>query len=381
MATVKKRGDSYTALLWLPDPSKPKGRAQRRITGRTKGEVEKECRRLLSEVDRNRYIVPSKITVAEFFPQALDIHIKTSPKGVRPQTENCYRLILSRHVLPHLGHYLVMECKPALLESWLRHRQQSGAYGKPLSKAYIRAIAKVLNACFEVAVRQEVIASNPMNSVAKPSGSVKKVRAFSSKEVERLRRAWQESRLAPLFDLLLFSGMRQGEAKFLRWSHFDPQKNQVSIEGTAYENGATRWENAPKSFNGFRRVSLTSETGLRLKEWRKAQAQERLAAGPVWQGEDYIFTDEVGRPVKGFRIKREWHRVINEAGLPDLTHLHGLRHTHATDMLRSGVQPHIVARHLGDTVKTLLETYAHAIPQDEEKAVTTYERHIAAQSV
>lgn len=43
---------------------------------------------------------------------------------------------------------------------------------------------------------------------------------------------------------------------------------------------------------------------------------------------------------------------------------HVLRHTYATHRLQEGVPVADVAKALGDTVRTLLRTYAHAMPDD-----------------
>lgn len=46
---------------------------------------------------------------------------------------------------------------------------------------------------------------------------------------------------------------------------------------------------------------------------------------------------------------------------------HDLRHHHASVLLSAGVSPALVAERLGHDVKTLLDTYAHVIRQDEER--------------
>jgi integrase len=46
----------------------------------------------------------------------------------------------------------------------------------------------------------------------------------------------------------------------------------------------------------------------------------------------------------------------------DALHLHELRHTHATLLLRAGVHPKIVSERLGHAdIQTTLNTYSHAV--------------------
>jgi integrase len=47
--------------------------------------------------------------------------------------------------------------------------------------------------------------------------------------------------------------------------------------------------------------------------------------------------------------------------------MHALRHTAASAWLSAGVSPAAVAKWLGDTEQTLLATYAHFMPADDDR--------------
>jgi site-specific recombinase XerD len=46
---------------------------------------------------------------------------------------------------------------------------------------------------------------------------------------------------------------------------------------------------------------------------------------------------------------------------------HDLRHHHATSLLSEGIDPAKVAERLGHDLKTLLKTYAHVMPRDDDR--------------
>jgi len=49
---------------------------------------------------------------------------------------------------------------------------------------------------------------------------------------------------------------------------------------------------------------------------------------------------------------------------------HDLRHTHASQLLRAGVNPKIVAARLGHSnVAMTMNVYAHLLPGDQQRAV------------
>ncbi len=84
------------------------------------------------------------------------------------------------------------------------------------------------------------------------------------------------------------------------------------------------------------------------------------------RGEHLIFCNRYGQPHNPTQFSRQWReRVLKAcAAYPDLDelHLHELRHTHATLLLRAGVHPKIVSERLGHAdIQTTLNTYSHAV--------------------
>jgi integrase len=61
--------------------------------------------------------------------------------------------------------------------------------------------------------------------------------------------------------------------------------------------------------------------------------------------------------------------TAREAGLP-VIRLHDIRHTAASIMLLHGEPAVRVAGILGQSVAVLLDTYAHYIPDDQQRAAT-----------
>jgi integrase len=55
------------------------------------------------------------------------------------------------------------------------------------------------------------------------------------------------------------------------------------------------------------------------------------------------------------------------AGIP-VGSLHTLRHTAATLMLVNGIPVHVAAARLGDDPRTVLDRYAHLLPQSDSEA-------------
>lgn len=250
MPKVKKRGDKYTALVWVPDSNKPLGKAQRRITRRTRSEVEKEIRKIEISKDEGTYSQPVKRLVSDYFPEALERYIATA--DIRPQTASDYRTWLKNHIIPRMGHFQLQELNSLAIENILLEIQGKGARGgKSLSSSSIRQIGIVLSICLKTAVRHKHLKQNPMNDVRLPKGHKKEVRALTVEELERIERILLEADYltASIIRLARDTGARKGELLALRWSDIDLERNIISISRplmTVLEFG-TRTPQSPRT--------------------------------------------------------------------------------------------------------------------------------------
>jgi hypothetical protein len=100
---------------------------------------------------------------------------------------------------------------------------------------------------------------------------------------------------------------------------------------------------------------------------RKAQILERALGADAYLDGDLVFADELGGTIHPQRLTQWFTEQRKTAGLPTGT-LHVLRHTAATLALTSDIPVHITAARLGDTPTTVLDRYAHLLPQSDELA-------------
>ncbi|WP_245697387.1 tyrosine-type recombinase/integrase [Streptomyces phaeochromogenes] len=100
--------------------------------------------------------------------------------------------------------------------------------------------------------------------------------------------------------------------------------------------------------------------------------QERGPVEPV--GEDLIVTNRSGRPVLPSDFRQKWRRAVSQAGLPERTRFHDLKHFYTTTLGGSG-------KHDPKTVQALSrhaefsetwDTYAHPPLAVEAVTVTVF---------
>ena len=194
------------------------------------------------------------------------------------------------------------------------------------------------------------------------------MKVWSLKELRTFLASERESRLYPLWLTLATTGMRRGEVLGLRWEDVDLEAQSLYIRQTRVMTGYEPLLSTPKTRRGKRLVALDPATTVALKENRRRQRLERLAAGCPWLKTGYVFTREDGEPYHPERVSKLFLQGAKKVGLPRIR-LHDLRHTYATLALGAGVHPKIVSERLGHAnIGITLDCYSHCLPALSEEA-------------
>jgi integrase len=115
-----------------------------------------------------------------------------------------------------------------------------------------------------------------------------------------------------------------------------------------------------------------------LRDHRRGQAEQRLAAGPHYSAQDFIFANPLGGPVDIRALVRpHLNRILERARLPRVR-LYDLRHTAATLLLSAGVHVKVASEMLGHSTATLtLDVYSHVLEGMQVEAAATMDRLLA----
>jgi integrase len=199
---------------------------------------------------------------------------------------------------------------------------------------------------------------------------------WTGAQVQTFLEATKDSRLAPLWQLAVGTGMRRGELMALTWSRIDLDSGIISIEQSTTQLGKELVTTTPKNHER-RTVALDSRTVAALRAWRKVQATEWLACGAAYEDvAGVVFTWENGRRLNPDYVSKVFLKAQADLDLPRLT-IHSLQHSHATILLRDGVPVHIVSKRLGHKDPSVtLNVYADWIPDDDTSAVDVFSKAV-----
>ncbi|MFF3514675.1 tyrosine-type recombinase/integrase [Streptomyces sp. NPDC002573] len=176
-------------------------------------------------------------------------------------------------------------------------------------------------------------------------------------------------RLYPMFHLMVFRGLRRGEAAGLPWAETDLTHGTVHISEQLVVASYDVWEDTPKSESGERTIKLDSETRKLLELWRARQAGERAEweeSAKTWKDTGLVFTWEDGRAYHPEHLSQTFTRLVTRLGLPPVR-LHDLRHCAATLSLAAGLHMKAIQTLLGHGSYSLTaDTYTSVLPQFED---------------
>jgi integrase len=177
-------------------------------------------------------------------------------------------------------------------------------------------------------------------------------RGSSNGQVQALLAGLKGNRLEAPYVLALTTGARQGEVLALRWG----TSSQWYLE-------------APKTERSPRRVELERVTVDTLRSHRRRQLEERSAMGEDWQDHGFLFTDAIGRPLRGPQLlDRHFLPLLARLDLPRVRR-HDLRHTAVSLALEAGVPINVISQMVGhSTTSMTMDVYAHILPGQERAA-------------
>nr|WP_239521689.1 site-specific integrase [Geodermatophilus sabuli] len=256
--------------------------------------------------------------------------------------------------------------RPSHVEGWVVELRRKG-----LAESTIRSTYTILRAVLDTAVRDGALAANPAAAIRRPKVTAKEAPHLTPAQVAELLRAAEGSRYAPLFVLLVHTGLRRGEALALQWSDVDLAKGLLRVRGTLSRIDGELTVTEPRTARSKRFVPISEPAEGVLRRVHAAQAEERRLAGSAWRQTGFVFTTEFGEPCDPRNALRALRAAATKASLPHAG-LHTLRHSAASVMLTRGVPLKVVSDILGhSSIAITGDIYGHVSPDVARQAMDT----------
>lgn len=376
-------GVRWRFQLWVPiDPERPDdGERQAGKAGfATAEEADDALTDAKNQLKNQLKFVRTSPTVATYIDQWID--------GLQLESSTIlgYKRIVKNHIKPELGKLALDKVTATRLSAHYKHllargRKDANHLGEPLSANTVNKVHVCLGAMFDAAKDDGYIAVNPARKrkvVKAPTGRQIKAQApeqatWTGPQLTAFL-AWDrdvlEDDLFTLWRTIAMTGVRRSEALAVQWRDIDLTNRRLSIR-RALDTTARNTVKLTKT-GGARVIDLDEGTMKVLKAWRVQRGKVSLELATAGA---YLFGNLQGGTRSPNEVSRRWRlrvekarAALGEDALPVVT-LKGLRHTHATLMLESGVHPKVVQERLGhSTITTTMNVYSHVTPTMQRAA-------------
>jgi integrase len=214
------------------------------------------------------------------------------------------------------------------------------------------------------------------SNVEPPKAEDREIAILKAREIVAVLDLLKGSRLHPVASLAAASGLRRSELLALRWQDVDLSGASLKVVHSLEQTkaGGIRFK-APKTKAGRRSLSLPSWAVAMLEQHRKDQLELRLRLGLGKPGADaLVFCNHDGSPISPNYFSIMWGRAMKAHGFPGKT-FHSLRHSHASALIRAGLDVMRVSRQLGHSKpSTTLTTYTHEFEELDTAAAAAIEK-------
>jgi integrase len=347
---AKNRYIGAVSLGFGPDGK----RTRRKVSGRTKAEVRDKLKALHAELDRGL-----RTSAAYTVRQAVDDWLEGGLPGRAERTRSVYREAL-KPLMGEIGSRPLRELTAGDVRAGLE------ALSDHLSTRYLQIAKTSLARTIRYAEAHDLVGRNVATLTDPPKGTVgRPSRSLTLEQSLALLDAARGSRLDAYIVLSLTVGIRTEEARELRWDHVDldgdpgalrPVPPSVAVWRSVRQGGDT------KTAKSRRTLALPRTTVEAVREHRRRQAADRLAAGAVWQDHGLVFVSSIGTPLDASNVRREFRSITKAAGLGVGWAPRDLRHTFVSLMSADGVPIEEIARLAGHNKTSTTElVYRHEL--------------------
>ena len=365
---VKKRGKSSWRIKFDigHDPETGQRKFYTETMRGTKAEAEILLNKRLAERGEGQLTERNTLSVADYARHWL---AAIAPAKTAGKTIERYGELIEKHIIPHIGSGTLQKLDGLQIDTFYTTLGTSGRRdGKGgLSPQTVRHIHRLLSLILGSAVKAKKLGVSPMAAVqTTPKVRRPKIQVLDDGDIATLFAHLKRRPLYMPVMLAASTGMRRGEVLGLHWKDLNLDKAELQVAQVVELVGGKVSLKEPKTDRSRRTIALPDRLVQELRTYRKEQWELCLKLGvprfeivfPTWEG-------QLRNPA---HFTKAFSREVTAAKLPHVT-FHGLRHTHITHLLKSGVPVHVVSARAGHANPTVtLNIYAHELPGQQEGA-------------
>lgn len=378
--SVVKRGKTYSIVFMMED-SKTGNRKQKWIGGyKTKKEAEKALSEAIYKSENGSFINPESITVSEYLLDWLKVYAEPN---LSITTIDGYCVNIKNHINPYIGNIPIQKLRPINIQELYNQLKLNGrSDGKGgLSGKSILYVHRVLREGLEHAVRNQLLSRNPASDVKPPTIEKYTAEVFNSEEVCMLLETIKNTEYELPIALSAILGLRRGEVLGLKWSNVNLDEQNLNINNQIIPTSKGIINKKPKSKDSIRTIPIPSIIISMIKKQQRQQRENKLRFGAGYKDNNLLCCKIDGSPFSPTYFTKVFSNILSEKGFKHIR-FHDLRHSAATNMLKSGADIKTVSTILGHSnIGITLDIYSHVEDSMKRDAIDKVQNAIFGKQV
>lgn len=380
--TSKKTGKTkrtYIACEWHP-------LLQKKVYGDSftnRKNAKNDNVRLIKQIQKDIELeeVRKKQSSKLLFDTVADEWFRATNKSYSDETYKTYKSYYRRYIKGVFGDSEIDEIESSNILKF-KECMENGTNdsGKEYSPETINKCINILCNIFNFAVsplKSLEAKNNPMIGIKRNKVPYTVKQTWTDEQISLFLKSDQakDSHYYAMFCCQLILGPRPSETCGLGESDYIPEQQTFTMHRTYNKYGVL--EDHMKGKNSYRPVYLPGILNSIVRQkllWKK----EKQLEYPDLFDNDFLFTTEIGTPVRPNHLYRMFTRTIeryNKAHnqkLPEIT-LYECRHTFATTNYERGESEKVLSEIMGNTPATFLQKYAHIRGDKKRQSLDEFE--------
>lgn len=385
MATYRKRGKNWEYRIRYTDPLTGKKHEKTAGGFRTKPEAEYAASQAFLDVKDGMIAKNNNILLRDF----IDLWWNNY-KGSVKETSLRSRKVQVNNIKKWFKQLKLIKLNHNIYQKILNEKKAD------YSRNYLVSINQVMQMIAKQAVKEGYFRSNPISDVKVPHYEeqekikywelvdIKKFQDYCIEDATKKRRKGNEylnlekKRELALYYLMLYGGLRVGEACALQTTDYYVLTHEVNISKTLGSSLSNQTKDSyrvypPKTKNAYRTIPLPEIAYKQLEKWLRLRSDYQ-SISKTFHESHYIFCKKDGSPLTPRDVQTKFRVIVEKLDLPKISP-HGLRHTYTALQIQAGTDLKSLQMLLGHAdSKTTLNIYAHLTKDKKRENIDRFNK-------
>ncbi|MGT2667249.1 site-specific integrase [Streptococcus rifensis] len=306
--------------------------------------------------------------------------LRGNKRGTIDSQESYYRVYMSKYFKnADMRAVSITDIKE--YRNWLK--SQPSVKGGTLTNSHVNQQMIFVHKMFDVAIANRIRQDNPCNGLRRLPQQHKEMAYYTPEQFKQFDALFEEHEypFQLLYRVLMFTGIRLGEALALTWKQVNLDEKYIDIRYSAYYRNGKVHIGTVKTTQSNRRIYIHCAFAEELKQWKEKQSQllneftDNPSSLQIFQATPEVLT---GPNVSNFRVVLKKRMPKNLK----LIRNHDFRHSHATFLVSQGLRNgegkdyifFTLMKRLGhSSINTTINIYSHLFPTQQKEIASAFE--------